>query len=63
MQGWGFDTANIKNLIWNNVEKIITRARKDLLKERIRGTVNKIDRLNEKINKSMDNLNKQFPTD
>lgn len=42
---------------------IINRARKDLLKEKIRGTINKIDRLNTQMNDEMDDFIQQFPTD
>ena len=57
-------SLNIKNPIpTKNAEKIIKRARKDLVKERIRTTVNKIERITEQTKVEKDNFKRIFPID
>ncbi len=54
-------SLNIKNPIpTRNAEIIIKKARKALMKERTRGTVNKIDRIDAKMEEEMDSFKTHF---
>lgn len=57
-------SLNIKNPIHTkNAEKIIKRAQKDLVKERIKTTGNKIERITEQTKVEKDNFKRIFPID